>query len=309
LLALSGMPVRFWDEAFHSACYLINRMPSKVISGDTPMFHLLGLKPDYKFLRVFGCSCWPNLRPYNPRKLDLRSKQCTFVGYSANHKGYKCLDRQSGRVFISRDVVFDESVFPFKNNSTHCSSAPHNSNQPTVLPSFTPLSHYTEQFLTDENPTIAQSTNPENPLSDSTAVGNISTGLGHTNTVADHPIAATYENAGLQTGQGEEIHAAVPETPQAEPSAGHRMQTRLKNNIVRPKQFRDGTARYGGSVQTSCIPMEPRSHEEALKHKEWKQAMDAEYSALVKNETWSLVPPQRGMNLIDCKWVFKVKKC
>jgi hypothetical protein len=29
------------------------------------------------------------------------------------HKGYKCLDRSTGRIFISRDVVFDEKVFPF----------------------------------------------------------------------------------------------------------------------------------------------------------------------------------------------------
>jgi hypothetical protein len=29
------------------------------------------------------------------------------------HKGFKCLDPSSGRVYISRDVVFDETVFPF----------------------------------------------------------------------------------------------------------------------------------------------------------------------------------------------------
>jgi hypothetical protein len=29
------------------------------------------------------------------------------------HKGFKCLDISSGRVYISRDVVFDETVFPF----------------------------------------------------------------------------------------------------------------------------------------------------------------------------------------------------
>jgi hypothetical protein len=29
------------------------------------------------------------------------------------HKGYKCLDRESGRVYVSRDVIFDEHVLPF----------------------------------------------------------------------------------------------------------------------------------------------------------------------------------------------------
>ena len=42
-----------------------------------------------------------------------RSKQCVFLGYSAQHKGVKCLDVSTGRVDISRDVVFDETKFPF----------------------------------------------------------------------------------------------------------------------------------------------------------------------------------------------------
>ena len=29
------------------------------------------------------------------------------------HKGYKCLYRSTGRIYISRDVIFDESVFLF----------------------------------------------------------------------------------------------------------------------------------------------------------------------------------------------------
>ena len=36
-----------------------------------------------------------------------------FLGYSNLHKGFKCLDPKQGRVYISRDVVFDEHVFPF----------------------------------------------------------------------------------------------------------------------------------------------------------------------------------------------------
>ncbi|XP_071676883.1 uncharacterized protein [Lolium perenne] len=37
-------------------------------------------------------------------------------------------------------------------------------------------------------------------------------------------------------------------------------------------------------------------------------AMELEYQALLKNDTWTLVPPKPGVNIIDCKWVFKVKK-
>jgi len=113
LLANASMPLKFWDEAFLTATYLINLLPSKVIKFETPITRLLGVTPNYTSLRIFGCACWPNLRPYNTRKLAFRSKRCVFLGYSPMHKGVKCLDVPTGRVYISRDVVFDESVFPF----------------------------------------------------------------------------------------------------------------------------------------------------------------------------------------------------
>ena len=36
--------------------------------------------------------------------------------------------------------------------------------------------------------------------------------------------------------------------------------------------------------------------------------MDSEYTALMKNKTWHLVPYPKGKNIIDCKWVYKVKR-
>src|SRR4051812_9544025 len=107
------MPLKFWDEAFLTAVYLINRTPSRVIKNQSPLERLFGTKPNYTFLRIFGCAVWPNLSPFNKHKLEFRSKQCVFLGYSSLHKGYKCLDVATGRVYVSRDVVFDEQVFPF----------------------------------------------------------------------------------------------------------------------------------------------------------------------------------------------------
>lgn len=107
------MPLKFWDEAFLAMVFLVNRTPSRVIDYQTPLEKLFGEQPEYSALRVFGCACWPNLHPFNSRKLQFRSTRCTFLGYSSLYKGYKCLDIATGRVYISRDVIFDENVFPF----------------------------------------------------------------------------------------------------------------------------------------------------------------------------------------------------
>jgi histone deacetylase 1/2 len=78
LLAHASMPLKFWDEAFLTAVFLINRLPSRVIHGENPLERLTGKKTDYTFLHTFGCACWPNLRPYNTRKLQFRSRRCVF---------------------------------------------------------------------------------------------------------------------------------------------------------------------------------------------------------------------------------------
>ncbi|GJT76686.1 retrotransposon protein, putative, ty1-copia subclass [Tanacetum coccineum] len=65
----------------------------------------------------------------------------------------------------------------------------------------------------------------------------------------------------------------------------HPMQTRLKDNITKPKEFTDVTVRYSRAFITS---IEPTSHLVALKDPSWKQAMDNEFNTLIKNETWKL---------------------
>jgi hypothetical protein len=107
------MPLKYWDEAFLTTTFLINLLPRKVINHDTPVERLLHTTPNYESLRVFGYACWPNLCPYNTRKLAFCSVRYVLLGYSPLPKGVKCLDIKTGRRYISRDVVFDENVFPF----------------------------------------------------------------------------------------------------------------------------------------------------------------------------------------------------
>lgn len=102
-----------WSHAFKTACFLINQLSSPMIKNKSPLESLFQVKPDYMFLRTFGFACWSNLRPYNSHKLDFRSHMCAFLGYSSSNKGYQCLHIPSGRVYISRHVIFDKGRFPF----------------------------------------------------------------------------------------------------------------------------------------------------------------------------------------------------
>lgn len=67
---------------------------------------------EYMDLKVFECSYFPLLKPYNQLKLQFRSSQCVYLGVSPTHKGHKCL-KIKGKVFISKDGEFNEAEFPF----------------------------------------------------------------------------------------------------------------------------------------------------------------------------------------------------
>ena len=57
----------------------------------------------------------------------------------------------------------------------------------------------------------------------------------------------------------------------------------------------------------SLADKEPSNYGDAAKSPHWRQAMDAEFNALQRTGTWALVPPKPNMNVVGCKWVFRVK--
>jgi hypothetical protein len=80
--------------------------------------------------------------------------------------------------------------------------------------------------------------------------------------------------------------------------------TCLQNAIINLKKLFPGMIRYANF----CASGEPESVKEALTDRRWKQAMDVEYSTLLQNQTWHLVPATQASNIIDYRWVFKVKR-
>lgn len=117
MLYHASVPKRYWVNAFGTIVFLINRLPTPRLGMISPLEKLLSKKPVYSPLRVFGSCCFPCLWAYATNKFDPGSLPCVFIGYSDRHKGYRCLYPPTWRVYISRHVVFDESMFPFKKPS------------------------------------------------------------------------------------------------------------------------------------------------------------------------------------------------
>jgi len=75
LLHKAPLPLKFWDYAFTTAVYLINRLPTTSLNFAIPYFVLFNKDPYFSFLKVFGSTCFPLLKPYHSHKLDFQSKE------------------------------------------------------------------------------------------------------------------------------------------------------------------------------------------------------------------------------------------
>ena len=114
------MLISFWWEVFHTTSYLINRMPTTTLNNLSPYQKLYNQPPNYQLLRVFGCACYPFLRPYNDHKLDFHSQKYLFLGYSPLHKRYRCLTK-SGRVYVVLILFSMNLIFSIQSCSPHLS--------------------------------------------------------------------------------------------------------------------------------------------------------------------------------------------
>lgn len=108
MLKNKGLADLFWAEAVACAVYLLNRAPTRSLSGITPQEAWHGFKPGVGHLKIFGCLAYSHIPDQKRGKLDNKSEKVIFIGYSENSKAYKLYNPISNKVIISRDVVFDE---------------------------------------------------------------------------------------------------------------------------------------------------------------------------------------------------------
>jgi hypothetical protein len=120
----------------------------------------------------------------------------------------------------------------------------------------------------------------------------------HAPTPAETP--ASTPNFAVTPSTAPTSAAPIPPSPLPAPVQNtHPMQTRSKLGIFKPKTC------YKAQLDYTLI--EPPSFKIATQISQWCQAMQDEYDALIRQGTWSLVPPPRNHNIVGCKWVYKLK--
>ena len=256
-------------------------------SKASPWELLFHRSPSYQTLKFFGCNCFPWLQPYSQSKLDPKSMQCVFLGYSLNHKGYKCLDLSSHKIYVSRHMVFDESSFPcHKKVSAAPSSMPlsHASLSHTIP---TQLTFTTHQVHPEHSPVTTQF-QPSH--------------VTHPNNSPSSPISPSP----LPNLSSVDLSSSSIPSPSPNPALNtHPMQIRSKSGIYKPKAF----AATKHLLPTHISPyFVPTTYLQASKHPHWVKAMQDEFLALKQTGTWSLVPHTHSSNIVGCKWVFRIKK-
>lgn len=92
------LPGKLWGEAIRHSVYLLNRLPTRALSQQTPYEVWFGNKPDIGHLRVFGCIVHMKVPKVQTGKLDDRSVRVINLGKEPGTKAYRLYDPVGDKV-------------------------------------------------------------------------------------------------------------------------------------------------------------------------------------------------------------------
>jgi hypothetical protein len=329
-----NLPLPFWGYCVLTATHLINRIPTPLLGNKSPFELLFNKIPNYSYLRVFGCLCYAATLPHNRHKFAPRSKQCMMLGYSQGIKGYRLYDLSTKQIFMSRDVIFYEHLFPF-HTSQHLHTAhntaslvlPHpitdmsapissvffdidnTTNSPLSTHSFTPLPDGSSPAAPSTSLPFGHNTHPSSAVDSSLPPASV---ISPENVIPDPPSLTLRKSTRIHKPPSylQEFHCNNASLlPAPSPSSTPTNQGTASTNIPLSNylSYSKLAPGYQSFILNASTIRESTSFHEANQDPHWCEAMQAELAALEANNTWSIQPLPSGKVPIGCKWVFKVK--
>ena len=110
MLHNKDMARNLWKEAINIACHMVNRVYFRPGTKKTPYELWKGRKPNVKYFRIFGSTCFILKDRENVEKFDSRSDERIFLRYSSTSKAYRVYNKRTKKVMETVNVVINESL-------------------------------------------------------------------------------------------------------------------------------------------------------------------------------------------------------
>ncbi|WZZ64845.1 hypothetical protein YC2023_076215 [Brassica napus] len=336
LMFQANVPKRFWSDAVSTACYLINRMPTRVLKDQAPFEVLNKRKPSLAYMKVFGCLCYVLVPGELRNKLEARSRKAMFIGYSTTQKGYKCYDPEARRVLVSRDVKFIEErgYYEEKNQEDLRDLTSDKAGVLRIILEGLGIKMNQDQSTRSGRP--EESSNEPSRAAQTPHLDHEGGSEPETQENGQEGVGLSEEGEEFNSGshhQGEQDQGDEAQEPhiqdepvQVQEQPVLRRSTRLRKDpstwvntrvyynaqaVEHPSQAVCSFAQYPEEHCAFMVNLDenyiPRSYEEAIMDKEWKESVGAEAGAMIKNDTWYESELPKGKKAVSSKWIFTIK--
>jgi hypothetical protein len=278
----SGLSASFWAEAILTANYIRNRCPSRSLGGEIPFKMWTRRTPIVSYFRKFGTTAFALDKTPGKGKFDSRSKKCIFIGYSVQSKAYRLWDPEARKVIRSRDVTFtgrnqaendftdfiDEEIFKKKPENVIEFNVPETQKEDKQTE--------TCDLEADGETLVEEENGEEIPVI-------MKRGLGRPKKVL----------TGKRGRPRKLFNMIEVNEHEAEPEEEENHENEELHDVAGLIEFGD-----------------PQTVSEALSSPEaadWKKAMNVEYEALKRNQTWIIVDRTQGKKTVESRWVLRTK--
>lgn len=328
LLFEANLPKKFWAEAVHMASYLMNRSVNSSSADKTPEELWSGKKVDLSNLRLFGSPVMVHVPKQKRKKWDKKSEKFIFTGYDATTKGFRCIDPNTNKFVISRDVIFHEDVInaqPEVDGGSAVSKGEEmskakatkvcKSSNNNIVSGRVVVDMSDEVDDTTENQFQEGNGDPMNESEDIVNFEDANDESIETSNAADTDpsIIVLDDTTATENSSANETNSEYDMTYIDDVSGDpdYVPPTESEDSFIAKKSPESKLQPNSFNLIHFAYFAEPTSVKEATQGNEaeqWNGAMHEEMDSLLHNQTWTLTELPPGRKAIRSKWVFKLKR-
>jgi hypothetical protein len=234
-----------------------------------------GKKPEVSHLKIFGFLVFRHIPKEKRNKLEPSGKKGIFVGYCEVSKAFRIYIPCHRHIEISIDVTFYEDATLKKLIKFHLEEV---YEEEPVIPSVAESVRGVPRAV---EPVKEVVTSLDEEILEDRDVVEFQEPPQMT---ISHKTNPAWSRELIQDGE----KYGVPEG--------------TKRHVKKPKPFSSYMA-----LMCDLLEKEPTCFEEAIKNKEWVDAMTEEYQSIVKNDVWEIVPRLNRKDVVSSRWIFKIK--